>query len=54
MIRKKNFLIITLFFALLVNGQEFDLNNIKIEDVKNVLQGVFGAIVVGLESSVDG
>ena len=36
MIRKKNFLIITLFFALLVNGQEFDLNNIKIDDVKNV------------------
>ena len=42
MIRKKNFLIITLFFALLVNGQEFDLNNIKIDDVKNVLQGVLG------------
>ena len=42
MIPKKLFIAFTIFLASLLHGQQFDLNNIKIDDVKNVLQGVLG------------
>ena len=42
MIPRKLFIAITIFLASLLHGQQFDLNNIKIDDVKNVLQGVLG------------
>ena len=42
MIPRELFLSFTIFLATLSHGQQFDLNNIKIDDVKNVLQGVLG------------
>ena len=42
MIPRELFLSFTIFLAPLLHGQQFDLNNIKIDDVKNVLQGVLG------------
>ena len=42
MIPREFFLAFTIFLAPLLYGQQFDLNNIKIDDVKNVLQGVLG------------
>ena len=42
MIPRKLFIAFTIFLASLLHGQQFDLNNIKIDDVKNVLQGVLG------------
>ena len=42
MILRDYFLAFTIFLAPLLHGQQFDLNNIKIDDVKNVLQGVLG------------
>ena len=42
MITRELFLSFTIFLAPLLHGQQFDLNNIKIDDVKNVLQGVLG------------
>ena len=42
MIPREFFLALTIFLAPLLHGQQFDLNNIKIDDVKNVLQGVLG------------
>tara|TARA_A100001011_G_scaffold350184_1_gene389289 strand:+ start:1391 stop:2011 length:621 start_codon:yes stop_codon:yes gene_type:complete len=42
MIRIGFFLSLTICLATLLQGQQFDLNNIKIDDVKNVLQGVLG------------
>ena len=40
MIRRDFFLAFTIFLAPLLHGQQLDLNNIKIDDVKNILQGV--------------
>ena len=42
MIPRELFLAFTIFLTPLIHGQQFDLNNIKIDDVKNVLQGVLG------------
>ena len=42
MIPRELFLAFTIFLTPLLHGQQFDLNNIKIDDVKNVLQGVLG------------
>ena len=42
MILREFFLAFTIFLTPLIYGQQFDLNNIKIDDVKNVLQGVLG------------
>ena len=42
MIPRELFLSFTIFLAPLLHGQQFDLNNIKIDDVKNVIQGVLG------------
>jgi 3-phenylpropionate/cinnamic acid dioxygenase small subunit len=42
MIRRGFFLALTMCLAPLLQGQQFDLSNIKIDDVKNVLQGVLG------------
>jgi dihydroxyacetone kinase-like predicted kinase len=42
MIPREFFLAFTIFLTPLLHGQQFDLNNIKIDDVKNVLQGVLG------------
>ena len=42
MIPRELFLSFSIFLAPLLHGQQFDLNNIKIDDVKNVLQGVLG------------
>lgn len=42
MIPREFFLAFTFFLTPLLHGQQFDLNNIKIDDVKNVLQGVLG------------
>ena len=42
MIPREFFLAFTIFLAPLLHGQQFDLNNIKFDDVKNVLQGVLG------------
>ena len=42
MIRIGFFLSLTMCLSPLLHGQQFDLNNIKIDDVKNVLQGVLG------------
>ena len=42
MILRDFFLAFTIFLATFLRGQQFDLNNIKIDDVKNVLQGVLG------------
>jgi dihydroxyacetone kinase-like predicted kinase len=42
MIPREFFLAFTFFLNSLLHGQQFDLNNIKIDDVKNVLQGVLG------------
>ena len=42
MILRDYFLAFTIFFVTLLNGQQFDLKNIKIDDVKNVLQDVLG------------
>ena len=42
MITKKLFLLFTLFFVFSTSAQQFDLNNIKIDDVKNTLQSVLG------------
>ena len=42
MIPREFFLAFTIFLTPLLQGQQFNLNNIKIDDVKNVLQGVLG------------
>ena len=42
MILRDFFLAFTIFLGTLLQGQQFDLNNIKIDDVKNVLGGVLG------------
>ena len=42
MILREFFLAFTIFLTPLIYVQQFDLNNIKIDDVKNVLQGVLG------------
>ena len=42
MITKKLFILFTLFFVFSTSAQQFDLNNIKIDDVKNTLQSVLG------------
>ena len=42
MIPREFLLALTIFFTPMIHGQQFDLNNIKIDDVKNVLQGVLG------------
>ena len=42
MIRIKFLLFLQFFLAPLLHGQQFDLKNIKIDDVKNVLEGVLG------------
>jgi hypothetical protein len=42
MIRRGFFLALTICLAPFLYGQQFDLSNIKIDDVKNVLQGVLG------------
>jgi len=42
MIPREFLLALTIFFTPIIHGQQFDLNNIKIDDVKNVLQGVLG------------
>ena len=42
MIPREFFVAFTIFLAPLLHGQQFDLKNIKIDDVKNVLEGVLG------------
>jgi len=42
MIPREFFVAFTIFLAPLLHGQQFDLKKIKIDDVKNVLQGVLG------------
>ena len=40
--RKIIFLLSTIFFINIIKAQQFDLNNIKIDDVKNLLGNVLG------------